>query len=459
METGSFRAFGGARVRPSTIQHVPGHSRTVSKRRHLRASHIPNRPAYSLSFPPVVGEDLGELMAAHLTRRPEKTLTALAVKSATKPGKYFDGHGLYLRVDTNGSRFWVQRITIRGKRCELGLGAPSLVSLAEARAKALENRKLAREGGDPLQAKREAQAILTFEEAARQVHEMHKPTWKNKKHAAQFITTLETYTFPRMGKVKVQDITTADVLAVLMPIWTEKAETARRVRQRIGAVMKWAIAQGWRKDNPAENISKALPKVSKSQEHRKALPYVDVAGCIAAVQGSGAGQATKLALEFLVLTAARSGEVREACWDEIDLTAMVWEVPAKRMKMKRPHRVPLSPRALALLREVEAPGDRSGLVFPGTKMGRPLSDMTLSKLIKELGFSADVHGFRTSFRTWAQERTTFPREVAEAALAHLSGDAVERAYARSDVFEKRRKMMDAWAAYLAEKPAKVARIG
>lgn len=398
-------------------------------------------------------------MASHLTRRPEKALTAQAVKAATAPGKYFDGHGLYLRVDGNGSRFWVQRITIRGKRCELGLGAPSLVSLAEARAKALENRKLARMGGDPLQAKREALAVLTFEEAARKVHALHKPTWKNEKHAAQFIATLETYAFPRLGKLKVQDISTADVLAVLMPIWTKIPETARRVRQRIGAVMKWAIAQGWRQDNPAENISRALPKVSKVQDHRKALPYAEVAGCIEAVNGSGAGLATKLALEFLVLTAARSGEVREARWDEIDMTAEVWEIPAERMKMKRPHRVPLSPRALALLMQAKALDDGSGLVFPGTKKGRPLSDMTLSKLVKELGFAADVHGFRTSFRTWAQERTSYPREVAEAALAHLTGDAVERAYARSDVFDKRRKMMGAWAAFLAEKRNNVVRIG
>lgn len=397
-------------------------------------------------------------MADHLTRRPKKALTAQAVRNATLPGKYFDGHGLYLRVDTSGSRFWVQRITVRGKRCELGLGSPSLVTLAEARAKALDNRKLAREGGDPLQAKREAQAVLSFEEAARKVHALHKPTWKNDKHAAQFITTLETYAFPRLGKLKVQDVTTADVLAVLMPIWTDKAETARRVRQRIGTVMKWAVAQGWRQDNPAENIGQALPKVAKSQEHRKALPYGDVTGCIETVRRSGAGQATKLALEFLVLTAARSGEVREARWDEIDIAAMVWDIPASRMKMKRPHRVPLSPRAITVLSEAEALADGSGLVFPGTKVGRPLSDMTLSKLVKELGFKVDVHGFRTSFRTWAQERTTFPREVAEAALAHLSGDAVERAYARSDVFDKRCKMMDAWAAFLDEKCNKVVRI-
>lgn len=389
-------------------------------------------------------------MSGSLTRRPEKALTALEVKNATEQGKYFDGHGLYLRVDANGSRFWVQRIVIRGKRTELGLGSATLVSLAKARAVALENRKLARSGGDPLQAKREAQAVLTFEEAARKVHEMHRPTWKNEKHAAQFLSSLETYTFPKLGKLKVAEVGTADVLAVLMPFWTEKPETARRVRQRIGTVMKWAIAQGWRQDNPAENIEQALPKTSKVQQHRKALGYDEAATCVAAVKASGAGLTTKLAFEFLVLTAARSGEVREAVWSEIDLERKVWEIPADRMKMKRPHRVPLSAPAVAILRQAESLVDDQGYLFPGAKRGRPLSDMTISKLVKELGFDADVHGFRTSFRTWAQEKTNYPREVAEAALAHLSGDAVERAYARSDLFEKRREMMDAWAKHLKD---------
>lgn len=402
---------------------------------------------------------MGEAVPSHLTRRPEKALTAQAVKNATTPGKYFDGHGLYLRVDANGSRFWIQRITVRGRRCEIGLGSPALVPLAEARATALDNRKLARAGGDPLQARREALAVLTFEEAARKVHELHKPTWRNAKHARDFISSLEVYAFPKLGKLRAADVAAADVLAVLMPFWTVKPETARRVRQRIGTVMKWAIAQGWRQDNPAENISQALPKVPKQPAHRKALPFSEVRGCIDAVRESGAGLATKLALEFLVLTAARSGEVREARWAEIDPAAKVWEVPAQRMKMKRPHRVPLSQRALAVLEQAKALDDGSGLVFPGTKSGRSLSDMTLSKLVKELGFNADVHGFRTSFRTWAQERTNFPREVAEAALAHLSGDAVERAYARSDVFVKRRKMMEAWAGFLAQEVTQVVRLG
>lgn len=353
----------------------------------------------------------------------------------------------------------MQRITIRGKQREIGLGSATLVPLAEARKCALSNRKLARAGGEPLGAKREAAAVMTFEEASRAVHEAHLPTWKNKKHAAQFISTLETYVFPHFGPTKISDVSTADVLTALSPIWIQKPETARRVRQRIGTVMSWAIAKGWRRDDPTVAIAAALPKQDRRAVNRKALPYGEVAGCIEAVQASKAGAVTKLALEFLVLTAARSGEVQLATWSEADLVAAEWAIPAERMKMKRGHRVPLSPRAVEVLRAAQALGDGSPLVFPGTRRGRPLSDMTLSKLVKELGFDIDVHGFRTSFRTWAQERTNFPREVAEAALAHAVGDAVEQAYARSDLFEKRKKMMEAWAGLLTAERGKVARIG
>ncbi len=389
------------------------------------------------------------------TRRASKALTAALVRNTQEPGKYHDGGGLglYLRVEPNGSRFWVQRIMIRGKRRELGLGSPPLISLAEVRETAAENKKLARTGGDPLQAKRDARAIPTFAEAVSRVHEMHKPSWRNEKHARDFINSLEAYAIPKIGSLKISDIGSADVLSVLTPIWMEKPETARRVRQRIGTVLKWAIAQGWRSDDPARDIAQALPKHNRTKVHRKALPFEDVAKCIETVRASGAWLATKLALEFLILTATRSGEVRGARWDEIDLhgakdifaaNRATWVIPAERMKMKKPHRIPLSARAVKILRDAELLRDESGLIFP-SKTGKQLSDMTLSKLVKELGFDADVHGFRTSFRTWAQEQTDFPREVAEAALAHAGGDAVERAYARSDVFEKRREMMETWA--------------
>lgn len=360
----------------------------------------------------------------------------------------------------------VQRITIRGKRCELGLGSPPTVTLADVRETAMENRRLVRAGGDPLRAKREAQAIPTFEEAARKVHEMHKPTWRNPKHAAQVLTTFETYAFPQIGARKVGDVSTADVLAVLQPIWLTKAETAKRVRQRIGRVMKWAIAQGWRQDNPAENIGQALPKQDLTPTHRRSLPYSEVARCIETVKASGAWVSTKLALEFLILTVTRSIETREARWDQIDLhgadnatcaTCATWAFMAKDKKEKRPFRIPLPKRAIEILAEAEPLRGKSGLIFPSMR-DKPLSDMTLSKLVKELGFDADVHGMRTSFRTWAQEKTNFPREVAEAALAHKVGDAVEQAYARSDVFEKRRKMMDARASYLEARRGEVVRL-
>lgn len=397
-------------------------------------------------------------------RRSEKALSAVFVRQVSAPGRYFDGQGLFLRVAENGARYWVQRITIRGKRCEIGIGNPSLVSLSEARELAIENRKAARAGDDPLASKRRAEAILTFEQATRKVHELHRPTWKNEKHAAQFLSTLEAYAFPRLGPIKAAEVTSADVLAALSSIWTDKPETARRVRQRIGMVMKWCIAQGWRKDNPAVDIERALPKTSKAQRHRRALPYAEVSNCLSVVRGSGASAATKLALEFLVLTAVRSGEVREATWGEFDFhgapcatqaTRATWIIPAARMKMKRAHRVPLSQKALALLVEAEAlraTNEPDALVFPGSKAMRPLSDMTLSKLVKELGFDADVHGFRTSFRMWAQEQTNYPREVCEAALAHVVKDKAEAAYARSDLFEKRADLMQDWAKFLEKAP-------
>ncbi|WP_114285652.1 tyrosine-type recombinase/integrase [Candidatus Halocynthiibacter alkanivorans] len=390
---------------------------------------------------------------------PKKHLTAAFVKTVKTPGKYHDrfGTGLYLRVEPNQSRFWVQRITIRGKRRELGLGSPPTVPLSDARDAALENKRFSRDGGDPLQAKRQTKAVLTFEEAARKVHEIHKPTWRNKKHAAQFISTMQTYCFPLIGAQRVSEINSADVLKVLTPIWTEKPETARRVRQRIGTILKWAIAQGWRQDNPAETVTQALPKHERIQAHRKALPYAEVGKCIEASRASRAGKTTILALEFLILTASRSGETRNARWADFDLhgatdvasaLSATWVIPAERMKAKKAHKVPLSNRALEILKEAEQFDDKSGLVFPGIRYGKTLSDMTLSKLVKSLGFDADVHGFRTSFRTWAQEQTDYSREVAEAALAHSIKDKSEAAYARSDLFEKRRKLMSDWAEFL-----------
>ena len=383
-------------------------------------------------------------------RHPINKLTALQVKRESNHGFYADGNGLYLKVDKSGAKRWIQRLVINGKRTDMGLGSASLVSLSDAREKARTNRALARSGGDPLAEKKKLK-IPTFKNASLSVYELNKPTWKNKKHAKQWISTLENYVFPLMGDKKVNMIDSADVLAVLSPIWTQKPETAKRIRQRIGSVLKWSIAQGWRTDDPASNIAQALPKHEKVTSHHRALPYVEVARAIETVRNSHALEVTKLAFEFLVLTATRSGDVRGALWTEINGTK--WEIPKERMKAKKAHRIPLSPRCLEILTIAETMHDGSGLIF--CKNGKPLSDMTLSKLMKDLGVQAVPHGFRTSFRQWTTEKTNYPWQVCEFALAHVVGDDAERAYQRSDLYETRKNMMEAWAQYVTDQKADV----
>jgi len=285
----------------------------------------------------------GKPVGRHL----EKRLTAASVRGLREAGFYADGHGLYLKVDPSGSKRWVQRLVIQGRRRDLGLGSATVVGLADAREAALGNRKLARSGRDPLAARKQQEAVLTFEAAAKRVHDLHLPTWRNPKHGMQWINTLSEYAYPRFGKKRLDSIDSADVLSALSPIWNSHPETARRVKQRIGTVMKWAIAQGWRSDNPAEAISKALPRHDRSRvKHQRALPYSKVSDAIERVQGSDASLSSKLALEFIVLTATRSGETRGALWSEFDLENAEWTIPAERMKAKRPHRIPLSLRTL-----------------------------------------------------------------------------------------------------------------
>jgi len=389
-------------------------------------------------------------------RHPEKRLTAATVRSQRQAGFYADGQGLYLKVDPSGAKRWVQRLVIQGRRRDLGLGSATVVSLADAREAALGNRKQARSGDDPLAARKNFNAVLTFEAAAQKVHDLHLPTWRNPKHGKQWASTLREYAYPHFGTKRLDTVTSADVLSALSPIWNSHPETARRVKQRIGTVMKWSIAQGWRTDNPAEAISKALPKHDRSKvKHQKALPYANVANAIQRVRASDASLSTKLALEFIVLTATRSGETRGALWSEFDLENAEWTIPGERMKAKRPHRIPLSQRCLEILKDAKKLSDGASYVFPGNTKGNPLSDTTLSKLLKELGVAAVPHGFRSSFRDWAGEQTNFPREVCEFALAHVIRDKAEAAYARSDLFEKRRKLMNTWAQYLSMAKANV----
>ena len=389
-------------------------------------------------------------------RRLHHALTAKGVQAVSTPGRYFDGHGLYLLVEPTGAKRWKQRLAVHGKRRELGLGGYPLVTLAMAREAALANRRKVQAGDDPLAEKRRARGVPTFAEAARKVFELRRDGWRNAKHAGQWITTLEQFVFPRIGARGVDEVSTEDVIAVLGPIWHAKPTTAKRVRQRIGAVLTWAVAQGLRPDNPADAVKAVLPKQNgaTSNAHR-ALPYCEVADAIAAVRTSGAAPVLKLAFEFLTLTAARPGEVRFATWSEIDLESATWTVPASRTKAGREHRVPLSPRAVEVLCEAQALRSKRGdLVFP-SRGGRALTERGFVQALARLGIDATAHGFRASFRVWTQERTSFPREVCEAALAHTLKDKAEAAYARSDLFEKRRELMTAWARFLNPAPADV----
>ena len=380
-------------------------------------------------------------------RHPHKALSAAFVRSAP-PGRHADGNGLYLFVQPSGTRSWVQRLVVRGRRRELGLGAVALVPLAEAREQALANRRLARSGGDPLTEKRRLQQMPTFADAARQVLEQKQAGWRGRWHAQNWIRSLERYVFPRIGRRPVSEVNTADVLEVLTPIWHSKAATAREVRQRVRSVLEWAIALDLRNDNPCDRVLPVLGPQNDIVTHRRALPHQDVAAAIETVRTSSSGQpAVKLAFEFLVLTAARSGEVRLATWDEVDTDGAVWTVSAERMKAKREHRVPLCMRALEILDVARTLADGNRLVFP-MRSGKAISMSTLPKMLEYHRIAAVPHGFRSSFRDWAAEKTDHPREVIEAALAHVVQNKVEAAYARSDLFERRRRLMNDWMHYL-----------
>ena len=350
-------------------------------------------------------------------------------------------------MQPTGARSWIQRLVIRGRRCELGLGAVALVSLAEAREKAVANRKLAHEGGDPLTDKRRVQGMPTFAEAATTVIDQKRAGWKTPAQAQAWQGSLERYAFPRIGRRPIAEVASADVLAILTTIWHTKPVIAKTVKQRIHTVLEWAIAMNLRNDNPSDRVGPVLGPQRNIVQHMRALPHREVAAALATVRASGATPAVTLAFEFLVLTAARSGEVRLAAWDEMDMTQHVWTIPATRMKMKRDHRVPLCERALAILAAARTLGD-GPLVFP-SRRGRRLAVPQLRLLLARCGIACVPHGFRSSFRDWAAEETDHPREVIEAALAHMVQNPVEAAYARSDLFERRRRLMDEWAAYLA----------
>lgn len=375
-------------------------------------------------------------------------LSARKVESA-EPGKHGDGRGLFLFVKPSGARSWVLRYQLAGRRRDLGLGAYPEVTLASAREKALEARRLIAEGRDPLSERKKTEK-MTFKAAASALIESKRSGWKNAKHAAQWPATLNTYAMPKLGDLDVTVIETADVIAVLKPIWNTKPETANRLRQRIEAVLDYSTAMGVREgDNPARwrgHLDHLLPKPTKVRavKHHPALPHSEIAEFMKDLTNRN-GVAAR-ALAFTILTASRSGETRGMCWREVDLKNGIWVIPAQRMKAGKEHHVPLTHEAIAILGPRR---DENSLIFESeTKQGNQISDMSMISVLRRMGQKEiTVHGFRSTFRDWAGESTGFPREVIEAALAHGIKDKAEAAYARSDLLDKRRRLMEAWASY------------
>jgi integrase len=390
-------------------------------------------------------------------------LTAVAVRTQKKPGLYNDGGGLYLQVTEQGAKTWIFRFMLSGRRRDMGLGAVHTVSLADAREEARRGRQLVRDAIDPIE-KRKAErltrcaaavSVMTFKQCAEAYILAHEAGWKNDKHAAQWTSTLTVYAYPIIGNLPVDTVDTGLVMKVLDPIWASKTETASRVRGRIEVILDWATVRKYREgENPARwkgSLDKLLPARSKVQKpgHHTALPYDQMPGFMKALRGQD-GVAAR-ALEFAILTAARTGEVLAASWQEFDLDKRLWTIPAERMKAGREHRVPLSNSALVILKKMSALGDPS-YVFPGARKNRPLSNMALLMVLRRMKRDdLTAHGFRSTFRDWAAEQTTFSSEVAEMALAHAVGSKVEAAYRRGDLFVKRQAIMEDWARY-SERP-------
>jgi integrase len=390
-------------------------------------------------------------------KHPDKALSVVGIRALKKPGRYADGNGLYLKVAPSGAKRWELRTVVKGKRCDIGLGGLKVVTLAEAREQARKYRAIARDDGDPLAEKRHARRVVpTFRQAAETVHKAHAKAWKNAKHCEQWINTLKAYAYPAFGDRRVDQIDTPEILKALSPIWLTRQETARRVRQRIGTVLDWAKAAGHRTgNNPVAEISKALPRQSELKGHHAALPYIEVPAFIDKARGEGEPTIANLAFEFLVLTAARTNEVLDAKWSELDLEQAAWTVPANRMKAGREHRVPLAPRCLELLALAKVLSANSEFIFPGRSNDKPMSNMVLLMTMRRMKSAYTVHGFRSAFRDWASERTNFAREICESALAHIVKDKTEAAYRRGDLFDKRRELMATWAAFVGARGAEV----
>lgn len=394
-------------------------------------------------------------------------LSALGVSKLTKPGRYPDGNGLYVQITAGAgegvNRSWLFRYALDGRERQMGLGPCHIVTLAQAREKVVGLRRVLLDGRDPLQERaqkrserRAAKATaLTFQECAESFIAAHEATWRNPKHRAQWKATLTTYAFPTIGSLPVASVDTGLVLKIVEPIWQTKPETAGRLRGRVESILDWAKVRGYRQgENPARwrgHLDKLLPAKTKVRavRHHPALSIAELPAFMATLREMTSVSAK--CLEFVVLSAARTGEAVGAKWAEIDLKAKVWTVPPERMKSGREHRVPLSDRAVDILSSLPRE-DGSEYVFIGAKAKRPLSNMALLQLMRGMGFEAVPHGFRSTFRDWVGEMTTFPAEIAEAALAHVLKDKTQSAYERGDKFEKRRKLAEAWSRFCAKPP-------
>lgn len=375
-------------------------------------------------------------------------LTATRIKNLAQAGRYSDGDGLFLDLTGPSKGSWMLRVQSGGKRRDFSLGPLKAVSLADAREAAYEMRRKVAQGIDPVaERKKERLIVPTFREAASTVHEEHRAGWKNEKHLNQWLATLETYVHPAFGDRPVNDIDASAIRDVLATIWLSKPETARRVRQRIGTVLDWAFVKGFRSaEAPMRSLSKGLPRQPKKDGHFAAMSYADVPAFLQRLRERES--VGRLALEAVILTAARSGEARFARWPEVDLEAGLWSIPAERMKMGRPHVVPLAPQGIDVFRRAEKlKVPATDLVFPGQKLKKPMSDMTLLKILRDMDAGVTVHGFRSAFRDWVADQTDYPGEVAEAALAHTIPNKVEAAYRRTDFLQKRRSLMEEWAQF------------
>ena len=372
------------------------------------------------------------------------------IKPQEKLKRYSDGGGLYLVVYPSGAKNWIHRATVNGRRTDVGLGSFPAVSLAKARERCQANREAVADGVDVVAEKR--REVPSLREAAERIIELNRANWSATNTERVWRGRLESYVFPKLSQRPVDSITVQDVLRILTPLWTTKAETGRRVRYILRQVFNWAAANGYRTDNPAgEIVNGALPRQPQVKAPRRALHYFKVPASLETITESTAFDTSKLCFRFLVLTAARSGEARGATWDEIDLQAKTWTIPAHRMKARQEHRVPLSAQAVEVLRQAKRLDDGSGLVFPSPiRRGRMLSDMALLKVLRDnnLADQCTPHGFRSSFRSWSLEQTDCPWAVAEAALAHRLGNPVEAVYVRGDLFERRRELMEDWARFV-----------